>query len=152
MIKFTIKITPTTKKNSQQIFVKKTKTGKTIPFITPSKKFKQYQQECVFFMPNITTIKTTVNIKALYYMPTKGIVDITNLNGALHDILVYYKVIKDDNCKIVASTDGSRVAYDKTNPRTEVKITASDYKCWSDVTLDKLIPEKPKRKLNRTRC
>ncbi len=31
-------------------------------------------------------------------------------------------VIKDDNHKIVASVDGSRVLYDKKNPRTEIYI------------------------------
>ena len=151
MIKFTIPIKPTTKKNSQQIFYKKIQfvnSEKKIPFITPSKKFKQYQQECAFYMPNIA-IKTTINIKATYYMPSKRKVDITNLNAALHDILVHYWVIEDDNCMIVASTDGSRVAYDKKNPRTEVEITASDYKCWGK-SMDNLIPEK-KKKLNKTR-
>ena len=49
--------------------------------------------------------------------------DLTNLHEALHDILVKYHVIADDNCKIIVSTDGSRVLYDRENPRTEVTIT-----------------------------
>jgi hypothetical protein len=40
----------------------------------------------------------------------------------LHDILVKAKVLEDDNYKIVIGTDGSRVYYDKENPRTEVEI------------------------------
>ena len=56
-------------------------------------------------------------------MPTKHRVDITNLHSALHDILVHYQVIEDDNSNIVKATDGSRVLYDKENPRTEIYIT-----------------------------
>ena len=64
-----------------------------------------------------------VNVKAIYYMPTRRVVDITNLHSALHDVLVKAGVLQDDNSRIVVSTDGSRVRYDKDNPRTEVEIT-----------------------------
>ena len=66
-----------------------------------------------------------MNIRALYFMPARRKVDITNLESALMDVLVKYGVIADDNCRIVVSTDGSRVMYDKENPRTEVTITKS---------------------------
>jgi Holliday junction resolvase RusA-like endonuclease len=55
-------------------------------------------------------------------MPTQRRVDLANLIEALQDILVAAHVLADDNCKIVVSTDGSRVFYDKSNPRTEVEI------------------------------
>ena len=125
MVKFKIHLPPVTKKNSQRIFTKKTLTGKLVPFIVPSKRFKDYQAECTFYMPRTQTISRPINIKATYYMPTKRRVDITNLHSALHDILVHYRVIEDDNSKIVVSTDGSRVRYSKENPRTEVEITDS---------------------------
>ena len=130
MVKFKIHLPPVTKKNSPRIFKKKTLTGKLVPFIVPSKRFKDYQAECTFFMPRIKTITIPINIKATYFMPTRRVVDITNLHSSLHDVLVHYQVIKDDCCTIVASTDGSRVAYSKSNPRTEVEITDSDYVCW----------------------
>lgn len=56
-------------------------------------------------------------------MDTKKKVDITNLNSALHDVLTKYRVIADDDSKIAGATDGSRVRYDKNNPRTEVYIS-----------------------------
>ena len=56
-------------------------------------------------------------------MQTRRKVDLTNLHEALHDILVKYGVLEDDNFKIIQSTDGSRVSYDKWHPRTEVEIT-----------------------------
>ena len=37
-------------------------------------------------------------------------------------MLVKYGVLKDDNSEIITSHDGSRVLYDKDNPRTEVTI------------------------------
>ena len=75
-----------------------------------------------FFMPNIQ-INYPVNIKALYYMPTKRRVDLCNLHECLCDVLVHYGVVIDDNSNIIVSMDGSRVLYDKNNPRTEVEIT-----------------------------
>lgn len=55
-------------------------------------------------------------------MPTKRRVDLTNLLEAIDDVLVKYGVLKDDNSEIITSHDGSRVLYDKDNPRTEVVI------------------------------
>ena len=117
MINFTIGIPPVTKKNHQQLIVRNGR-----PMAIPSKQYIQYEKDCQFFMPRILTIDRPINVKAIYYMPTRRIVDLTNLHEALHDILVSYRVISDDNSRIVVSTDGSRVMYDKENPRTEVEI------------------------------
>ena len=150
-IKFVIPYRPVTKKNSQQIFIKKLDSGKTVRFITPSERFKDYQRHCAFVMPETEkAINTPVNIKAIYYMQSRRKVDIPNLNEALHDILVHYQVLEDDNCAIIASIDGTRVAYSKEKPRTEVTITESDYVCWKNKKdIGVLIPEKKKKKLRK---
>lgn len=116
-LKFTIPIAPVTKKNSMQVSFK----SRTV---RQSKSYLQYENDCLKLITGQYRIHISkpVNIKALYYMPTQRRVDLTNLNSALHDILVKAGVIEDDNCKIVVSTDGSRVLYDKSNPRTEVEI------------------------------
>lgn len=121
-IKFTINQNPRTKKNSQQIFINK-KTKK--PFITQSKIYKQYEKDCRYFIPK-HGIDYKVNVRAIYYRQTMHRVDLSNLNAALHDILVKYGCLKDDNYKIIDSTDGSRVIIDKDNPRTEVIITRKE--------------------------
>ncbi len=116
---FTINYPPITKKNSQRII-----TLHGHPAIIASKCYKQYEKYCVdndVFPP--LELNTPLNIKAVYYMPTRRKVDLTNLNEALHDIMVRCGVITDDNCKIIVSTDGSKVSYDKENPRTEITIT-----------------------------
>lgn len=118
MIHFIIPIAPRTKKNSQQII-----TVKGRPMIIPSKLYKQYEKDCKDYIPKIATITTPVNVKAVYYMPTKRKVDLCNLHEALCDMLVHYKVVDDDNTKIIYSMDGSYVDYDKEHPRTEIYIT-----------------------------
>ena len=85
----------------------------------------QYEKDCAVFLKSLG-IDQPVNIAAKFYMPTKRRVDLTNLNEALHDILVKYGVLADDNAKIIVSTDGSRVFCDKTSPRTEIVITATE--------------------------
>ena len=117
--KFTIPLKPITKKNSQRII----KDAKGRPRIIPSAAYKKYEKQCAGFMPDIETIECRVNVKAVYYMQNNRRVDLTNLHEALHDILVHYKVLLDDNCKIIVSTDGSYVDVDKWHPRTEVTIT-----------------------------
>lgn len=119
-IKFTINIPPITKKN-HIMFGKNKYTGKT--FIRQAPAYYQYEKDFLAICPNIETINFPINVKAIYYMPTKRKVDLINLHAALHDCLVKKGVIIDDNSNIIASTDGSRVYYDKCNPRTEITIS-----------------------------
>lgn len=118
-IKPTIKLPPVTKKNSMQIVGN----GKR-PMLIPSAQYRRYERDAGWFLKPLA-ISEPVNIRAIYFMPARRKVDITNLESALMDVLVKYGVITDDNCRVVVSTDGSRVMYDKENPRTEVTITKS---------------------------
>lgn len=130
MISFTIPLQPISKKNSQQIMVNRT-TGK--PFIMPSKAYKQYEAAAMLIVPAVKEpIDYPVNVKCLFYMKTHRKVDKSNLEEAIHDIIVKAGLLADDNRDIIASTDGSRVYYSKENPRTEVYITPfdEDYEQW----------------------
>lgn len=118
-IEFVIPLPPVTKKNHSRIARRKDGT----PFVMPSKQYKEYEAASAVFVPKASTIDRTVNVKAVFYMPTHRIVDLVNLEGALLDILVKHRILDDDNSRIVASMDGSRVDYDKENPRTEVEIS-----------------------------
>ena len=125
-LKFSILEAPVTKKNSQQILVNH-KTGR--PFIMPSQRYKTYEKNAEKYMPQLDEpIDYSINLKAVFYMPTRRRVDLTNLQEALCDLLVHYNIIEDDNCKIVTTMDGSYVGYDKENPRTEVEITRKETK------------------------
>ena len=123
-IRMVIKLKPITKKNSQRIATRKVN-GKYVPFILPSKAYVQYEKESGYFLRGKgLKIDYPVNVKCVYYMPTRRRVDLTNLMEATHDVLVKYGVLADDNYKIIQSVDGSRVEYDKEDPRTEIEITA----------------------------
>lgn len=111
---------PITKKNSPRII----KVGNYHKVI-PSKQYLAYEKDC---LKQITgkykqNIDHKINLKCLYYMPTRHKVDISNLMSASHDILTEAGVINDDNSKIIGSVDGSRVLYDKNNPRVEMFIS-----------------------------
>lgn len=125
-MQFTIPLNPIPKKNSGKIvkITPKDKSKKTYRKIIPSDQYRDYEKMCNQYMNKYKNmnIDYAVNIKCLYYRKTKHKVDLPNLINGTLDMLVYYGVLADDNRNIVYSTDGSRVLYDKENPRTEVTI------------------------------
>ena len=124
-IKYTIKIAPVTKKNHQQIVVNP-KNGR--PFVIPSKEYRQYERDAEWFLKPRPPrpIECSLNIKCLFFLPTKRRTDLTNLLEAVDDLLVHTGIIADDHYGIVTSHDGSRCYWDKENPRTEIIITKMD--------------------------
>lgn len=122
-MKLTIYGNPVTKKNSQRILYKFTKFGRKTPFIAPSKAYVDYETDCLrqIKRPH-SPISARVNVRCVYYMKTARRVDLANLIEATTDILVKAHVLEDDNSKIVAAHDGSRVDYGKQNPRVEIWI------------------------------
>ena len=125
---FVIPVVPRTKKNSQQVFVRN---GKIINI--PSKLYKKFEEDCLKVIPkgNRKKIDYPVNIKAIFYTESRRRIDITNLLSALDDMLVKAEVIEDDCRDIVVSHDGSRVYWDKENPRIEIQITkVKSYERW----------------------
>ena len=119
-MQFTVPLPPITKKNHQRI-LKNFKTGK--PFVAPSEQYKVYESQALWFIPKGMCIDYPVNVKCLFYMPTKRRCDLTNLLESIDDIMVKAGLLKDDSYTIIEGHDGSRVLYDKDNPRTEVYIT-----------------------------
>lgn len=125
---FTLYGDPRTKKNSQRPITAQSRKGKKYTMILPSAAYGDYEADC---LRQITGnyrrhIDTPVNVEARYFMATRRQIDLTNLNEAIHDILVKARVLMDDNRNIIASTDGSRVFWDKTNPRVEITITDAE--------------------------
>ena len=121
MFEFTINGNPATKKNHGQMVYVGSR-GHKSPRLIPSKAYLAYESMAAPQCPALQ-IDYPVNVEAHYYMKTRRRVDLVNLHEALHDVLVKAKTLTDDNCKIIVSTDGSRVHFDKVNPRTEVFIT-----------------------------
>ncbi len=97
-------------------------------FLLQSEQYRKYEKDSLFQLRQHRPeqpISTPVNVCCTYYMPTRRRVDLLNLLAATSDILVKAGVLEDDNCKIMVSTDGSRVKYDRESPR--VDITISDF-------------------------
>ena len=118
MIEITVPLPPVTKKNSMRI-VRNRKTGKRR--IMPSQQYMDYEAEAVWHCKKARVqrpIEEPVEVKCLFYMPTRRKVDLTNLLESIDDVLVRAGVLKDDHSGIIVSHDGSRVLYDKDNPRT----------------------------------
>lgn len=110
---------PRTKKNSQRIVVAPNGSR----FIKPSAQYEQYEKACLWQLKGKRWgLQGPLNVKAVYYMATRRRVDLCNLLEATCDILVKAGVIVDDNSSVVAAHDGSRVRYDKENPRVEITI------------------------------
>lgn len=133
MIKFILNVIPRTKKNSGQI-INNSKTGRA--FLLPSKQYLQFEKECLPYLRRVKAetgiINYPVNCECLFYMPTRRKVDLPNLLNAIDDAMVKAELIADDNRDIIAGHDGSRVYYDKENPRIEITITKlEEYAQWS---------------------
>ncbi len=137
---FTIPLRPYIKKNSQQIVYSKKNNR---PFIIQNSNYLKYEKDCEYFVPKLS-INYPVNIKTVFYMPTRRRVDLSNLLEGIHDILTKYGCIEDDNCNIIYSTDGSKVLYDHDNPRTEIEITKIDVTTIKDMDNDKSVSKKEK--------
>ena len=122
---------PVTKKNSQRIAINRV-TGK--PFILQSQNYKEFEERAGYYLrprPD-APINIPVNVRYVFYMPSRRRVDLSNLISAMDDILVKHKIVADDNRNIIAAHDGSRVYCGKDNPRTEILIEQmpDSYKAW----------------------
>lgn len=128
LLSYTIPLDPRTKKNHQMI----AGAGARCPvcrkpvrqFIRQGRANSEYAFHAARFLnpkPD-KPLDKPVHIRYLFYMQTHRKVDGLNLAAATDDLLVSERIIADDNANIVKSHDGTRVLYDKQNPRTEIYI------------------------------
>lgn len=128
---YTIRGEPRTKKNHQEIAGR----GRRCPvcgkpeqqWVRQGRAHRDYE---ALALPQLIPvperpIEAPVHIKCLFYMASRRVVDGLNLEAAVDDLLVEAGILADDNSRIVISHDGSRVLYDKENPRTEITIRAA---------------------------
>jgi Holliday junction resolvase RusA-like endonuclease len=135
-VKFTVDIKPVTKKNSGQIVMRG-----SYPILLPSKQYLQFEKDSQpYFLTvknQIGVISFPINMQCLFYMDTHRKVDLCNLLNAVDDAMVKSGLIIDDNRDIIAGHDGSRVFYDKYNPRIEITITEiADYVQWKPTNIE----------------
>ncbi len=154
VIECVIPIPPVTKKNHGQIV----SVGKRCPtckrgtkqIMLPSKQYNEYVSQIRPYLSElhakIGTIDYPINLKCIFFTKTRRQSDLVGHLQAIQDLLTHYKCIADDCRDIVGSTDGSKVLYDKNDPRTEITITRLEgYEQWS--TADPK-PKRTKKKVN----
>lgn len=128
-MEFTIPVKPRTKKNSSSFVT--LKNGRTI--LLPSKPYREFEKEVVDFVEfnygNLKPIDKPINLKCIFYREANRKADLVGYLQAIQDALVKAGLLLDDNFNIVASTDGSRVDLDRSNPRIEVEITWKETLC-----------------------
>ena len=125
-MRFVIEGDPRTKKNHTQIRYRTIPgTKDKRPFVAQNDEYKVYEEASIWQIPPVfkVDVDIPVNVRCVYYMKTRRRVDLVNLLEATCDILVRANVLKDDCADIVVGHDGSRVLYDKKNPRVEIEIT-----------------------------
>ena len=137
MIEFIIPVHPVTKKNNMQIIPFRTKTGKVRHIPIPSKQYKEFEHQCLPYFYRVKSevgvIDYPVNMAVEFYVSKKLKYDLTNLLEAIDDTAVQSGFILDDNRDIIAAHDGSRVFYDKANPRIEIRLVEmKEYIQWND--------------------
>lgn len=128
--KLTILGNPASKKNSQ-VVAWNNKTHR--PFISQSDRYKRWAKEVTKQLnlwvdrPELP-FNIPVRLTYVFYKDSRRLCDDLNLSAAMDDILVQASVIVDDNRDWVSDHDGTRVFYDKENPRVEITIT--EVKGW----------------------
>ena len=125
---YTIPIDPKTKKNSHRI----AGCGPRCPvcgkykkqFIRNGDKTTEYSfMSAKYLRPKPSRpLEGPVHLIYRLYTGTWHRKDDLNLYEALDDILVKEGILKDDDRKTIRSRDGSRILYDKDNPRAEIYI------------------------------
>lgn len=130
MLQYDIRIPPVTKKNSQQIIKVK---GRSV--IIPSAAYKRYEAQCGQYLQQKPEkpISSRCEVTCLYFLQRtkkgeipKRVPDLCNLMEATHDVLVKYKILEDDNSRIIWSVDGSRVYWTTGDPHTVVTIVEKE--------------------------
>lgn len=131
MWQYDILLNPVTKKNSQQIIKVH---GRNI--IIPSAAYKRYEAQCGQYLQDRpeNPINVPCEVTCLYFLQRtkkgeipKRVPDLCNLMEATHDVLTKYKILEDDNSRIIWSVDGSRVYWTMGEPHTIVTITEKEY-------------------------
>lgn len=118
---FTVTGNPIVKKNTQRAVFRR-----GYPIIVYSPQYREWAHRALDELAIQKRPPEPIDYQVLlvckFFMQTKRVVDLSALYEGIQDVLVQMHVLKDDNFNFVAGHDGSRVLFDKQNPRTEVSI------------------------------
>lgn len=124
---FTITGRPAVKKNNQKVVTTYSRRfGRNITHKIDTGAYKVWHASALQQFAEIVKpeepIWYTSNLRCYFFMPTIGTVDLSALYEGIQDVMKEVGIIVDDNYRIIAGHDGSRVFYDPDNPRMEICI------------------------------
>ena len=123
-MKIIIPVNPRSKKNSQEIVFNK-RTGRRM--VIQNKRYTDFEKECKKYIPILKEpIDRPVNLQCKFYVCDARRRDIANYIEAIQDVLVKYRLLEDDNYKIISSLNGCSMEIDRENPRIEIEITKKE--------------------------
>jgi len=118
-MKLTILGPPVTKSNSQRIF--RGRAGR--PFVSQSAAYVAWErsalEQLACLLPIAPATTVPVSLKAIFYRERRT-GDLGNFLKALCDVIERSGLIEND--RLIQSFDGSRLAWDKRNPRVEFEV------------------------------
>lgn len=120
VVKLVIKGSVPSKKNNYRCSCFKGK-----PRLHHTQRYIDWERDAILQLENQyhgEPISDLVWAKFSFFMPTRHKRDLSNLYEAPQDALERAKVLENDN--LIKSHDGSRIAYDKENPRVEIELHA----------------------------
>lgn len=115
---------PRVKKNGQHVAFNN---GKPRKYNTPAyaKWLQAANRQLNYQILPARPIDQPVILLCTFFMQTKGLVDLSALYEGIQDLLVKREILADDNSRIIIGHDGSRVYYDKDNPRMEILVISA---------------------------
>lgn len=115
---------PYVKKNNQKVA---NVGGRWVKYNTPKYRLWERQAHMQIMAAGgpPTPIDTPVILLCNFFMQSRHRVDLSNLYEGVQDVLVKTGVLADDNHTIIVGHDGSRVRYDRQNPRVEIALIAT---------------------------
>lgn len=108
---------PPSKKNSKQIFYRNGK-----PFISTSKRYKEWHERASWQLAGKTNPKVTEHITIVFHPKTKRKFDLSNKAESILDLLVDVGMLEDDNYLYVPKLTLEIGEQDKINPRTIIEL------------------------------
>ena len=96
------------------------------PMLLPSAKYKEWHKDAIIQLAQQKVPKDKLNkpikITTTFYAPDKRVFDLSNKIESIHDLLVDYGFLEDDNYTILKEVVTIYGGLDRKNPRAEIKI------------------------------
>ena|SRR3990172_8914989 len=88
----------------------------------PSNEHREWEKKASASLYGVRRIEFVSGMRLVFFMPDNRKCDLTNKAESIMDLLVKYKIIKDDSWQFVGYIELCSCGIDKINPRVNIKI------------------------------